>query len=95
MCVAAVCLLMVVAGCWSNLRSELLGSADVTANDSDNGRHVQLSSGQVLDIVLADDYETSKCQWFMEENYDETILKPLGSRYEPGRTSPGATGGGT
>lgn len=27
--------------------------------------------------------------------YDIAILEYLGARYEPGRTSPGATGGGT
>jgi hypothetical protein len=50
---------------------------------------------QIFDIVLADDYETSKCQWRDEENYDTTILEPLGQRYEPGRAPPGDTGGGT
>jgi hypothetical protein len=85
--ISSVCLLLLVTGC----RSE----ADVTANDSDNGRHIQLNSGQTFDIVLADDYETSKCQWRDEETYDTTILEPLGQQYEPGRTPPGDTGGGT
>jgi hypothetical protein len=58
------------------------------------GRHIQLHSGQIFDIVLADDYETSKCQWRDEETYNTTILEPLGQRYEPGRTPPGDTGGG-
>jgi hypothetical protein len=53
------------------------GIADVTANDSDNGRHIQINSGQIFDIVVADDYETSKCQWRDEETYDTKILEPL------------------
>jgi hypothetical protein len=67
----------------------------VTANDSDNGGHVQIDRGQIFDIVLADDYAMSNCQWHDEEKYDFAILKYLGARYEPGRTPPGATGGGT
>jgi hypothetical protein len=93
---SSVSLLLVVAGCGSgSLWNSFTGMADVTANDSDSGRHIELTSGQIFDIVLADDYETSKCQWRDDENYDTTILEPLGQRYEPGRTSPGNTGGGT
>lgn len=68
---------------------------DVTAHDSDNGGHISIDSGQLFDIVLADDYASSNCQWHDEEKYDVAILKPLGVRYQPGRTAPGATGGGT
>jgi predicted secreted protein len=94
--ISSVCLLLLVAGCGSeSLKNFFTGAADVTANDSDNGRHIQLNKGQIFDIVLADDYETSKCQWRDDETYDTTILEPLGQRYEPGRAPPGDTGGGT
>jgi hypothetical protein len=33
---------------------------DVTAEDSDNGRQIQLHSGQLFDIVLADDVASSR-----------------------------------
>jgi hypothetical protein len=92
----SVCLLLLAAGCGSeSARYFFTGGADVTANDSDNGRHIQLNSGQILDIVLADDYQTSKCQWRDEEKYDSTILDHLGYKYDPGRTSPGDNGRGT
>jgi hypothetical protein len=84
--ILSICLLLVV-GCASK--------ADVTANDSDNGRSIQLNRGQILDIVVADDFERSRCQWRDEQKYDVEILEYLGARYEPGRTSPGAAGGGT
>jgi hypothetical protein len=94
--ISSVCLLLLVAGCRSgSVKSFFTGMPDVTANDSDNGRRIQINSGQIFDIVLADDYETSKCQWRDEEKYDTTILEPLGQWYKPGRTSPGDSGGGT
>jgi predicted secreted protein len=80
-----VCLLL-VAGC---------SEADVTAHDSDNGGHVTIDKGEIFDIVLADDYQTSNCQWHDEEKHDFAILKHLGSRYQPGQPAPGATSGGT
>ncbi|MDT5185266.1 MAG: inhibitor of cysteine peptidase [Mycobacterium sp.] len=66
----------------------------VTATDSDNGGHVQVDNGQVLDIVLPDDYKTSNAQWRDEQAYDSSVLKYLGSRYEPDRTAPGHTDAG-
>ncbi len=36
---------------------------DVIATDDDNGGHVQVRSGQLFDIVLADDYDQTGCQW--------------------------------
>ncbi|OBH85038.1 MULTISPECIES: protease inhibitor I42 family protein [unclassified Mycobacterium] len=68
---------------------------DVTASDSDNGGHISINNGQLFDIVLADDYVTSHCQWHDEEKYDFAILRPLGQRYQPDRRPPGATSGGT
>lgn len=78
--------LLLVAGCSPK--------ADVTVHDSDNGRHIELTGGQLFDIVLADDYETSKCQWRDEQKYDTAVLKLLGSEYAPPRNPPsgGATG---
>jgi hypothetical protein len=41
--ISSVCLLLVVAGCGSeSLKNFSTGNADVTANDSDNGRHIQI-----------------------------------------------------
>jgi hypothetical protein len=68
---------------------------DVTAKDSDNGRQIQLHSGQLFDIVLADDYKTSKCQWRDNQHYDTTILDKLGYCYEADRSPPGHNGEGT
>jgi hypothetical protein len=54
---------------------------DVTAKDSDNGRQIQLHSGQLFDIVLADDYKTSKCQWRDNQHYDAgPRLSPVHAR---------------
>ena len=67
---------------------------DVTAKDSDNGRQIQLKPGQLFDIVLADDYKTSKCQWRDKQQYDATIVDRLGELYEPDRSLPGHSGEG-
>lgn len=83
--VAMVCLLLVV-GCTPR--------PDVTASDSDNGGHIQVRSGQILDIVLADDYARSHCQWYDEQEYDFAILEPLGQIYEPARILHGAAAPG-
>ncbi|OBA58403.1 hypothetical protein A5647_21265 [Mycobacterium sp. 1100029.7] len=80
------CLVLVVAGC---------SSPDVEAHDSDNGGHVAIDKGDVFDIVLADDYATTNCQWHPGEPNDWAVLKLLGYRYEPDRTAPGASSGGT
>lgn len=70
-----VCLLLfLVAGCGSNLRSYILGDADVTVNDSANGRQIQVNRRQILDIVLANDYATSHGHWRDEEKYNLKIL---------------------
>ncbi|CAM3409838.1 protease inhibitor I42 family protein [Mycobacterium intermedium] len=82
-----MCCLLLVAGCSS--------ARYVTVNDSDNGRHIELKSGQTLDIVLADDYETSHHQWRDEQTYDTSVLEPLGMRFEPERKPPGGGEGGT
>lgn len=89
-----VCLLLLV-GCGSNFRSYFLGDADVTVNDSANGRHIQISTGQVLDIVLSDDYETSHCHWHDDQRYDVRILEGAGFKYSPGQTAPGTARAGT
>jgi predicted secreted protein len=84
--ISPLCLVL-VGGCTSK--------ANVTANDSDNGRHIQINSGQILDIGLADDYQTSGCQWRDEQKYDAAVLKYLGARYQSGGVSSGDTGGST
>ena len=60
--------LLLVAGCSLE--------PDVTATDSDNNHHIQLKSGDVFDIVLADDYATTcsrhaaerwpNCTWYLK-----------------------------
>lgn len=77
---AAAPALMLLAGC--------APTPDVTATDADNGGHVEIAVGDVLDVLLADDYEKSKTQWSKEGTFDWDILKPLGSRYEPERVPP-------
>ncbi|QNJ95775.1 hypothetical protein HZU40_17065 [Mycolicibacterium fluoranthenivorans] len=56
---------------------------DVTVTDADNGGHVTIDQGDILDVVLADDYEQSMAQWREDGPFDWNILKPLGSKYEP------------
>jgi predicted secreted protein len=83
---SVLCLLLAV-GCSSQ--------SDVTATDSDDGGHIEIDSGQVLDIVLPDDFASSNAQWRDEQAYDDTILESLGSRFEPDRTAAGHTTPGT
>jgi hypothetical protein len=68
---------------------------DVTATDHDNGGHIQLRSGQLFDIVVADDYDETGCQWRDEQGHDDTVVHLLGQRYEPGRKPPNGAGNGT
>ncbi|MCV7163906.1 protease inhibitor I42 family protein [Mycobacterium stomatepiae] len=75
--------LLLVAGC---------SETNVTAHDSDNGRHVTIEKGDVFDIVLADNYPTSHCQWHEEGTPDTAILNYLGSRYQWDTTAPAAPG---
>jgi predicted secreted protein len=79
--------LLLVAGCSAE--------PDVTATDSDNNHNIQLKSGDVFDIVLADDYATTGCQWHDLGHHDWAILRDLGQRYEPDRKAPGSAVGGT
>jgi hypothetical protein len=81
------CLLLVIAAC--------APQPDVTATDHDNGGHIQLRSGQLFDIVLADDYDKTGCQWRDEQGYDDAVVHLLGQRYEPGRKPPNGDGNGT
>ena len=67
--------LLLLAGC--------APTPDVTITDADNGGHVTIDKGDILDVVLADDYETSKTQWREDGTFDWAVLKPLGSKYEP------------
>jgi hypothetical protein len=80
-------LLLVLAAC--------APQPDVTATDRDNGGHILLRSGQLFDIVLADDYDKTGCQWRDEQGYDDAVVHLLGQRYEPGRKPPNADGDGT
>lgn len=75
--------LLLAVGCSSG--------ADVTAGDSDNGGHIELDTGDTFDIVIADDYATTNAQWRDEQHHDQTVLKNLGSKYEPNRTIPGSS----
>lgn len=83
---AAVVLLLAASGC---------SGPDVTADESVSGRRVSASSGDVVDIVLPADYETSNCQWHDKQTNDWKILRPLGFRYEHRRALPGHPGAGT
>ncbi len=67
--------LVLLAGCTP--------TPDVTITDADNGGHVEINVGDVVDILLADDYEKSKTQWREDGSFDWDILKPLGSKYQP------------
>ena len=61
-------------GAWCWLVLAMAGCApqpDMVATDNDNGRHIQLRSGQVFDIVLADDYDQTGCQWRDEHGHDD------------------------
>lgn len=79
--------LLLAVGCSSG--------ADVTAGDSDNGGHIELDTGDTFDIVIGDNYSTSNAQWHDEQHHDQTVLKNLGSKYEPDRTPPGSSTPGT
>jgi predicted secreted protein len=79
--------LLLVAGC--------APEPDVTATESDNNHHVELKRGDVFDVVLADDYATTSCQWRDLGHRDPAILDELGSRYQPDRKAPGSNYTGT
>lgn len=85
--ISSLCLVVVASGCSSK--------SDVMAGESENGRHVQLSVGDIFDIVLPSDYEKSKCQWHDDQTNDWAILRPLGTRYEPQKALPGRPETGT
>lgn len=85
---AAWCwLVLAVAGC--------APQPDVVATDNDNGRHIQLRNGQLVDIVLADDYDQTGCQWRDELGYDDAVVHLLGQRYQPHHAPPAGKGDGT
>jgi hypothetical protein len=52
-----------------------IGGGLLTATESDNNHHVQLKRGDVFDIVLADDYATTGCQWRDLGHHDPAILR--------------------
>lgn len=66
---------------------------DVIATDNDNGGHVQLRTGQLFDVVLADDHDETGCQW--REDHTPAVMERLGSLYQPQRTPPAGNGHGT
>jgi predicted secreted protein len=68
---------------------------DVIATDEDNGGHVEVRSGQLFDIVLADDYDQTGCQWREDHSSGAGIVEHVGQRYEWGREPPAGTGNGT
>jgi predicted secreted protein len=67
----------------------------MVATDNDNGRHIQLRSGQVFDIVLADDYDQTGCQWRDEQGHNDAIVHLLGQRYQLHHAPPAGKGNGT
>lgn len=81
---AILCLLLASAGC--------APQPDVTATDHDNGGHILLRTGQLFDVVLADDYDNTGCQWRDEHGRDDAVVHLLGQRYEPGRKPPNGDG---
>lgn len=81
------CLVLMAAGC--------APQPDVIATDDDNGGHIQLRAGQLFDIVLADDYDVTGCQWREDHNSGPGTVEFLGQRYEPGRKPPAGNGNGT
>ncbi|ORX18557.1 hypothetical protein AWC31_14775 [Mycolicibacterium wolinskyi] len=83
--------------CWLVLAIGGCGAAqpDVIATDKDNGGRVQVRSGQLLDIVLADDYDETRCQWRKDHNSGRDIVDFRGQRYEWDRTPPAGRGNGT
>ncbi|MGV0779181.1 hypothetical protein [Mycolicibacterium sp. XJ775] len=85
---AVVCWVVLIAG-------GCAPQPDVTATDDDNGGHVQLRTGQLFDIVLADDYDVTGCQWREERNTGPETVEFLGARYEPARKPPAGNGNGT
>ncbi len=62
---------------------------DVTATYADAGRQVHVRQGQILDIVLPDDYTTSNAQWRDDDTHDDSVLHKLGAKYDPGHTASG------
>lgn len=83
--VVVSCAALVVAGC--------APVPDAIATDNDNGGQVQLRTGQLFDIVLADDHDETGCQW--REEHTPNVLDRLGSLYQPQRPPPAGTGHGT
>lgn len=85
--------------CWLALMVGIVGGCapqpDMTATDNDNNGHVQIRSGQLFDIVLADDYDQTRCQWRDEHNSAADVVEYLGSRYQPAQKPPAGTGNGT
>lgn len=65
------------------------------ATDDDNGGQVRVLTGQLFDIVLADDYDQTSCQWREEHNDKPHVLEMLGSRYQRGQKPPAGIGKGT
>jgi hypothetical protein len=59
---------------------------------NDNGGQFQLRTGELFDIVLADGYDETGCQW--RENHTPNVLEWLGSLYQPQRTPPAGDGHG-
>ena len=83
--VVAICAVPLVGGC--------APVPDVIATDNDNGGQVPLRTGDLFDIVLADDYDETGCQW--REDHTPNVLNRLGSLYESQRIPPAGTGHGT
>ena len=72
---------LVVAICAAPLVGACAPVPDVIATDNDNGGQVPLRTGDLLDIVLADDYDETGCQW--REDHTPNVLVRCAA--EPGR----------
>lgn len=98
---------IVVVGAWLFLAANVFMSScmaprpDVIVTDDDAGGHVHARTGQLFDVVLADDYEDTGCQWRRSDDvdapqrYDSEILPYLGQRYQPNHSPPARPDGAT
>jgi predicted secreted protein len=84
-----------VAVAWLALTAVSVPQPDLIATDAHNGGRMQLRSGQLFDIVLADDYDQTGCQWRDESSEADSVLQLLGQRYEPNRKPPNGNANGT
>lgn len=88
-----VLVLAVSSGCSSI--PQFFGWADVTVTAADEGGDVRADDGDVVDIVLGNDWDATGCQRRDEQSYDWKVLHVLGQKYEPTTKPPVGDGAGT